>query len=134
MQYKIVIIILLLAFIYTGAIRDYINSPNDVYIKEIQDEIVVNQKDINVFRKENIDDINITENRIKAWNIIITYNEDNHKNIKNKLITSGYQIQHNQKKMFYSLGPFSDLSHAKEESKKLKKLHGLKNEVIDLVF
>ena len=78
--------------------------------------------------------INVTEKRIKIWKIIITYNEGNHNNIKSKIITSGYKAKHNDKKMYYSLGPFSDISHAKEESNKLKNLHGLKNKIIDLSF
>ena len=134
MQYKIFIIILLFVYIYTGAIKEYISSPDDIYIKEMQQEITINQKEIDVFNKKNTDNINITEKRIKAWNIIITYNENNYENIKNKLIKSGYKVKHNQKKMYYSLGPFSDISHAKEESKKLNKLYGLNNKIIDLVF
>jgi len=134
MQYKIFIIILLFVYIYTGAIKEYISSPDDIYIKEMQQEITINQKEIDVFNKKNTDNINITEKRIKAWNIIITYNENNYENIKNKLIKSGYKVKHNQKKMHYSLGPFSDISHAKEESKKLNKLYGLNNKIIDLVF
>ncbi len=134
MQYKIFIIILLFVYIYTGAIKEYISSPDDIYIKEMQQEITINQQEIDVFNKKNTDNINITEKRIKAWNIIITYNENNYENIKNKLIKSGYKVKHNQKKMYYSLGPFSDISHAKEESKKLNKLYGLNNKIIDLVF
>tara|TARA_Y100000768_G_scaffold320711_1_gene256565 strand:- start:19181 stop:19585 length:405 start_codon:yes stop_codon:yes gene_type:complete len=134
MQYKIFIIILLFVYIYSGAIKEYISSPDDIYMKEMQEEITINQQEIDVFNKKNTDNINITEKRIKAWNIIITYNENNYENIKNKLIKSGYKVKHNQKKMYYSLGPFSDISHAKEESKKLNKLYGLNNKIIDLVF
>jgi hypothetical protein len=36
--------------------------------------------------------------------------------------------------MYYSLGPFVNSSHAKEESKKLKDIHGIKNKIVDFVF
>ena len=134
MQYKIVTIILIITYIYSGAIKEYINSPENLYMKEIQKEIIVNNNDIDVFNKKEVNDINITENRIKIWNIIIAYNEDNHNVIKNKLLSSGYRTKHNEKKMYYSLGPFADMSHAREESKKLNKLYGLKNKIIDLSF
>lgn len=113
---------------------EYIDSPKNLYMKEIQKEIIVNNKDIDVFNKKEVNDINITENRIKIWNIIIAYNENNHNVIKNKLLSSGYRTKHNEKKMYYSLGPFADMSHAREESKKLNKLYGLKNKIIDLSF
>ena len=134
MRYKIVTIILIITYIYSGAIKEYINSPENLYMKEIQKEIIVNNNDIDVFNKKEVNDINITENRIKIWNIIIAYNEDNHNVIKNKLLSSGYRTKHNEKKMYYSLGPFADMSHAREESKKLNKLYGLKNKIIDLSF
>tara|TARA_B100001057_G_C22815012_1_gene937022 strand:- start:380 stop:784 length:405 start_codon:yes stop_codon:yes gene_type:complete len=134
MQYRFVIFFLFILYIYSGALKEYINEPENLYIKEIQQEIIIDQKDINVFNQKKLDDINVTEKRIKIWKIIITYNEGNHNNIKSKIITSGYKAKHNDKKMYYSLGPFSDISHAKEESNKLKNLHGLKNKIIDLSF
>tara|TARA_Y100000768_G_scaffold387962_1_gene381205 strand:- start:1745 stop:2149 length:405 start_codon:yes stop_codon:yes gene_type:complete len=134
MQYKVVIIILLLAFIYSGAIREYFSSPENIFIKEMQQEILVNKKELDVFDKKNINDVTVTENRIKAYNIIISYDDVNHNIIKNKLTNSGYKAKHNLKKSFYSLGPFSDLSHAKEESKKLNNLYGLENKIIELLL
>jgi len=134
MQYKIILILLFLIYIFSSAIKDYIHSPEDIYIKEVQQEIIVNKKDIDVFDKNKLDEIAITENRIKIWNIIIYYNENNHDEIKKKLLSSGYKTKHNYKKMHYLLGPFSDISHAQEESEKLKKLHGLKNKLINLSF
>tara|TARA_B100000900_G_C20574724_1_gene714864 strand:+ start:1253 stop:1657 length:405 start_codon:yes stop_codon:yes gene_type:complete len=134
MQYRFVIFFLFILYIYSGALKEYINEPENLYIKEIQQEIMIDQKDINVFNEKKLDDINVTEKRIKIWKIIITYNESNHNNIKSKIITSGYKVKHNVKKMYYSLGPFSDMSHAKEESNKLKNLHGLKNKIIDSSF
>ncbi len=134
MQYKIIIIILFIIYIYTGAIRDYLNSSENMYLKEIQQEIIINEKDIDVFEQKNLDEITITDKKIKIWNIAIAYTESNYDNIKKKLTSSGYKIKNDQKKMYYLVGPFSDLSHAKEESKKLSKLHGLKNKVINLSF
>jgi len=134
MQYKIITIILILTYIYSGAIKEYIDSPKNLYMKEIQKEIIINNNDIDVFNKKEVNGINITENRIKIWNIIIDYNENNHNVIKNKLLSSGYGTKHNEKKMYYSIGPFADMSHAREESKKLNKLYGLKNKIINLSF
>ena len=134
MQYKLIIFFLFILYIYSGALKDYISEPENIFIKEIQQEITINQNDIDVFNEKKLDDINISEKRIKVWKIIINYNENNHDNIKNKIISSGYETKHNGEKMHYSLGPFSDLSHAKEESNKLNNLYDLKNKIIDISF
>ena len=134
MQYKIIILLVILFYIYSGAVKEYLNTSGNLYLKEIQKEIIVDKKDIDVFNKKKLDDVSITESRIKIWNIIIDYSDSNHDYIKNKLLNSGYQTKHNKIKMHYSLGPFSNMSHAKEESKKLNKIHGLKNKIIDSSF
>ena len=134
MQYKFIIFFLFIIYIYSGALKEYINKPENIFIKEIQQEIIINQNDINVFDQKKLDDIDVSEQRIKIWKIIINYNENNHDNIKDKIISSGYKTKHNSEKMYYSLGPFSDLSHAKEESNKLNNRYGLKNKIIDLSF
>ncbi len=134
MQYKIIILLVILLYIYSGSVREYINTSDELYVREIQKEIIIDKKDINVFNKKKLDDVSITESRIKIWSIIIDYNDSNHDYIRNKLLSSGYQTKHNENKMYYSLGPFSDMSHAKEESKKLNKIYGLKNKIIDLSF
>ena len=134
MQYKFIIFFLFIIYIYSGALKEYINEPENIFMKEIQREITINENDIDVFDQKKLDDIDVSEKRIKIWKIIINYNETNHDNIKNKIISSGYKTKHNNEKMYYSLGPFSDLSHAKEESNKLNNLYGLKNKIIDLSF
>ena len=134
MQYKIIILLLIFIYIYSGSLKEYMHSSEDLYVNEIQKEIIVNKKDIDVFNKKKLDDINVIESRIKIWNIIIAYDENNYDNVKKKLLNSGYQTKHNKTKMHYSLGPFSDISHAKEESKKLNKIYGLKNKIIALSF
>ena len=54
--------------------------------------------------------------------------------IKSTLEESGYETTHNKNKMYFSLGPFADMSHAVNESKKLKKIHSINSKVIDFVF
>ena len=134
MQYKIIILLLIFIYIYSGSLKEYMYASEDLYVNEIQKEFIVNKKDIDVFKKKKLDDINVVESRIKIWNIIIAYNENNYDNVKKKLLNSGYQTKDNKTKMYYSLGPFSDISHAEEESKKLNKIYGLKNKIIALSF
>ena len=56
------------------------------------------------------------------------------KQAKSTLEKSGYETGHNTTKMFFFLGPFSDVSHAKSEVKKLKKIHSIDSKVVDFVF
>jgi hypothetical protein len=39
-----------------------------------------------------------------------------------------------EKKMYFSLGPFADISHANNEAKKLKKIYSIDSKVIDFIF
>ena len=87
-----------------------------MFFKDIQEQIIIDENELNVFEKKALDDINVTEKRVKAWIVIIKYNETN------------------ATKMFFSLGPFSDVSHAKNEVKKLKKIHSIDSKVVDFVF
>jgi hypothetical protein len=97
-------------------------------------QIIIDENELNVFEKKPLDDINVTEKRVKAWIVIIKYNETNEKIIKSTLEKSGYKLGHDDTKMFFSLGPFADVSHAKNEVKKLKKIHSIDSKVVDFVF
>ena len=85
-------------------------------------------------KKKSLDDINVTEKRVKAWLILINYNESNEVGIKSILDKSGYKTNHNEKKMYFSLGPFADISHANNEAKKLKKIYSIDSKVVDFIF
>ena len=89
---------------------------------------------MNVFKKKSLADINVTEKRVKAWLVLINYNENNQLSIKSTLDRSGYKTNHNKNKMYFSLGPFTDISHAKNEAEKLKKRYSIDSKVIDFVF
>ena len=64
----------------------------------------------------------------------IKYNEKNIDNIKNLLLKNGYKLRINKSKMTYTIGPFADISHAKEESSKLTKVLGIDNKISNFVF
>ncbi len=76
----------------------------------------------------------VIEKKVKAWIIEIKYNDSNLENIRNKLIENGYKLNNNQVKMIISIGPFTAISHAKEESTKLNKILGIDNKVSSFIF
>ena len=45
-----------------------------------------------------------------------------------------YKLAINKSKMIYTIGPFADISHAKEESSKLTKVLGIDNKISSFVF
>ena len=55
-------------------------------------------------------------------------------NIKNLLLKNGYKLAINKSKMIYTIGPFADISHAKDESSKLTKLLGIDNKISSFIF
>ena len=134
MRFKILLFLALLMYIFTGSFISTFFSENDTSSNEIQKEIIINKKEIEVFEEKSLEDINVTQKKVKAWLIIINYQEESQKNIISKLNNTGYSIKHNAKQMYYSLGPFVNSSHAQEESKKLKDIHGIKNKIVDFVF
>ena len=134
MQYKFVIIFLLIIYIFSGYITEDIKSPIENYSKNLQEEIYIDESEIKVFETDPIDNISVTENKVEAWVIEIEYNEKNIDDIKNLLLKSGYKLAINKSKMIYSVGPFADISHAKEESSKLTKVLGLENKISSFVF
>ena len=134
MQFRLIAFLLLLFYIFSGVILEYFQSNDSVSFKDIQEQIIIDENELDVFEKKPLDDINVTEKRVKAWIVIIKYNETNEKIIKSALEKSGYKTRHDATKMLFSLGPFADVSHANNEVKKLKKIYSIDSEVVDFVF
>ena len=134
MQYKFAIVFLLIIYIFSGYIAEDIKNPIENYSKNLQEEMYIDESEIKVFEKDPVDNISVTENKIEAWIIEIEYNEKNIDNIKNSLLRSGYKLAINKSRMIYTIGPFADISHAKEESSKLTKVLGIDNKISSFVF
>ena len=134
MQYKFVIALVLIIYIYSGYVTEDIKNPIENYSKNLQEEIYIDESEIKVFEKDPVDDISVTESKVEAWIIEIEYNEKNINDIKNLLLKSGYKLGINKSKMVYTVGPFADISHAKEESSKLTRVLGIDNKISNFVF
>lgn len=134
MRFKAALFIFLIIYLFSGVLFDYFQSTNSISFKDIQEQIILDENELNVFDKKSLDNINITEKRVKAWIVLINYNESNQLSLKSKLDKSGYKTNHNKNKMYFSLGPFADISHAKNEAEKLKKIYNIDSKVIDFVF
>ena len=134
MRFRIILFIFLISYIFSGVLLDYFQSTESISFKDIQEQIILDENELNVFEKKSLDDINVTEKRVKAWLILINYNESNEVSIKSILDKSGYKTNHNEKKMYFSLGPFADISHANNEAKKLKKIYSIDSKVVDFIF
>lgn len=134
MQFRIILFIFLIIYIFSGVLLEYFQSNNSIALKDIKEQIIIDDNELNVFKKKSLDDINVTQKRVKAWLILIQYNESNKVRIKSILDKSGYKTNRNEKKMYFSLGPFADISHADNEAKKLKKIHSIDSKVIDFIF
>ena len=134
MRFRIILFIFLISYIFSGVLLDYFQSTESISFKDIQEQIILDENELNVFEKKSLDDINVTEKRVKAWLILINYNDSNEVSIKSILDKSGYKTNHNEKKMYFSLGPFADISHANNEAKKLKKIYSIDSKVVDFIF
>ena len=134
MRFRIILFIFLITYIFSSVFLDYFQSTNSISFKDIQEQIILDENELNVFEKKSLDDINVTEKRVKAWLVLINYNESNQLSIKSRLDKSGYKINHNKNKMYFSLGPFADISHARNEAKKLKKIYSIDSKVVDFIF
>ena len=134
MQFKFVIVFLLIIYIFSSYITEDIKDPIENYSKNLQEEIYIDESEIKVFETDPVDNITVTENKVEAWIIEIEYNEENIDNIKSLLLNSGYKLAINKSKMIYSIGPFADISHAKEESIKLTKILGIDNKISSFIF
>ena len=134
MRFRLILFIFLITYIFSGVLLDYFQSSESISFKDIQEQIILDENELNVFEKKSLDDINVTEKRVKAWLVLINYNESNEVSIRSILDKSGYKTNHNEKKMYFSLGPFADLSHANNEAKKLKKIYSIDSKVVDFIF
>tara|TARA_B100001778_G_scaffold212699_1_gene176169 strand:+ start:60 stop:464 length:405 start_codon:yes stop_codon:yes gene_type:complete len=134
MRFRLTLFIFLITYIFSGVLLDYFQSTESISFKDIQEQIILDENELNVFEKKSLNDISVTEKRVKAWIILINYNESNESSIKSTLDKSGYKTNHNEKKMYFSLGPFADISHAKNEAKKLKKIYSIDSKVVDFIF
>ena len=134
MQYKLILVLILIVYIFSGYIFDSTNNTTNDRSMSFQKEIYVDESEIRVFKRQSVKDISVIEKKVKAWIIEIKYNDSNLENIRNKLIENGYKINNNKVKMIISLGPFTAISHAKEESKKLNNILGIDNKVSSFIF
>ena len=134
MRFRLTLFIFLITYIFSGVLLDYFQSTESISFKDIQEQIILDENELNVFEKKSLDDINVTEKRVKAWLVLINYNESNEVSIRSILDKSGYKTNHNEKKMYFSLGPFADISHANNEAKKLKKIYNIDSKVVDFMF
>ena len=134
MRFRLILFFFLITYIFLGVLLDYFQSTESISFKDIQEQIILDENELNVFEKNSLDDINVTEKRVKAWLVLINYNESNEISIKSILDKSGYKTNHNEKKMYFSLGPFADISHANNEVKKLKKIYSIDSKVVDFIF
>ena len=134
MQYKFFIAFVLIIYIFSGYITEDVEDPIENYSKNLLEEIYIDESEIKVFEKDPVNNISVTENKVEAWIIEIEYNEKNIDDIKNLLLKSGYKLGVNKSKLTYTIGPFADLSHAKEESSKLTKILGIDNKISNFVF
>ena len=134
MRFRLTLFIFLITYIFSGVLIDYFQSTESISFKDIQEQIILDENELNVFEKKSLNDISVTEKRVKAWIVLINYNESNEASIKSTLDKSGYKTNHNEKKMYFSLGPFADISHANNEAKKLKKIYSIDSKVVDFIF
>ena len=134
MRFRLTLFIFLITYIFSGVLLNYFQSTESISFKDMQEQIILDENELNVFEKKSLDDINVTEKRVKAWLVLINYNESNEVSIKSILDKSGYKTNHNEKKMYFSLGPFADISHANNEAKKLKKIYSIDSKVVDFIF
>ena len=134
MQYKIFLVLILIVYVFSGYIYDSTNNTNNDRHMSFQKEIYVDESEIRVFKRQSVKDISVIEKKVKAWIIEIKYNDSNLENIRNKLIANGYKLNNNEVKMIITIGPFTAISHAKEESRKLNKILGIDNKVSSFIF
>ena len=66
MQYKILLFLGLLLYIFSGSFISTFLSDNDLSSKEIQKEILINQKEIDVFEETSLEDIYVTQKKSQS--------------------------------------------------------------------
>lgn len=134
MRYKLIIILILSVYIFSDYLTELVNNPDNAYSMHTQEEIYIEDDVMEVFKKKSIDDVTITDKKIKAWIIQIKYSKDNVNLIEDTLKKNRYKLKKNKSKMILSIGPYADISQAKEESKKLKKVLGIDNKISSFIF
>ena len=134
MRYKLITILILSIYIFFNYFTELNNRKNNEYIIQAQEENYIKDDVVEVFKKKSIDDVSITDKKIKAWVIQIKYNKDNIMSIEGILKKNKYKLRKNKSKMILSIGPYADISQAKEESNKLKKVLGVDNKISSFIF
>ena len=86
MQYKFIIVFLLILYIFSGYITEDTKNSIENYSKNLQEEIYIDESELRVFETDSVDKISVTENKVEAWEIQIKYDEKNIDNIKNLLL------------------------------------------------
>lgn len=100
----------------------------------LQKEIYIDESEVQVFKRNSVNDISVVEKKIKVWMIEVKYDDNNLDNIRNKLISNGYKLKNDKLNTIISIGPFTALSHAKQESDKLNKILGIDNKISSFIF
>ena len=134
MRYKLITILILSVYIFFNYFTELTNRTNNEYTIQAQEENYIKDDVVEVFKKKSIDDVSITDKKIKAWVIQIKYNKDNIMSIEGILKKNKYKLRKNKSKMILSIGPYADISQAKEESNKLKKVLGVDNKISSFIF
>ena len=134
MPYKVIIIIILFSYIFADSFINFFTENNTEYNISSQEEIYINKNEVDVFNRKSLDDITITDKKVKAWLITVEYNKENYNKTRDKLLNSGYSFENNKNKKYFIVGPFADLSQAREESTKMKKIYNIENTISSFVF
>ncbi len=134
MPYKVIIIIILFSYIFADSFINFFTKNDSEYNINSQEEIYINKNEVDVFNKKSLDDITITDKKVKAWLITVEYNKENYDKTRDKLLNSGYSFENNKNKNHFIIGPFANLSQAREESTKMKKIHNIENTISSFVF
>jgi len=134
MPYKVIIILILFSYIFTDSFINFFIENDSKYNISSQEEIYINKNEVDVFNRKSLDDITITDKKVKAWLITVEYNKENYNKTRDKLLNSGYSFENNKNKKYFVIGPFADLSQAREESTKMKKIYNIENTISSFVF
>ena len=134
MPYKVIIIIILFSYIFADSFINFFTKNDSQYNISSQEEIYINKNEVDVFNRKSLDDITTTDKKVKAWLITVEYNKENYNKTRDKLINSGYSFENNKNKKYFVIGPFTNLSQAREESTKMKKIYNIENTISSFVF
>jgi len=134
MPYKVIIILIVFSYIFTDSFINFFIENDSKYNISSQEEIYINKNEVDVFNRKSLDDITITDKKVKAWLITVEYNKENYNKTRDKLINSGYSFENNKNKKYFVIGPFTNLSQAREESTKMKKIYNIENTISSFVF